>query len=40
MQRATYSQRIAHFTQDLKFMSEGDKDWVMGRSIRQKINWA
>ena len=39
MQRATYSQRIAHFTQDLKFMSESDKDWVMGRSIRQKLNW-
>jgi L-fuconolactonase len=40
MTRATYSQRIAHFTQDLKFMSESDKDWVMGRSIREKLKWA
>ena len=40
MARATYSQRIAHFTQDLKFMSESDKDWVMGRSIREKLKWA
>jgi len=39
MARATYSQRIAHFTQDLKFMSESDKDWVMGRSIREKLKW-
>jgi predicted TIM-barrel fold metal-dependent hydrolase len=40
MHRATYSQRIAHFTQDLKFMSESDKDWVMGRSIREKLKWS
>ena len=40
MARATYSQRIAHFTEVLKFMSESDKDWVMGRSIREKLKWA
>jgi predicted TIM-barrel fold metal-dependent hydrolase len=40
MVRATYSQRLAHFTEDLKFMSESDKDWVMGRSIREKLKWA
>jgi predicted TIM-barrel fold metal-dependent hydrolase len=38
--RATWSQRIAHFTQELTFMSESDKDWVMGRSIRERIKWA
>jgi predicted TIM-barrel fold metal-dependent hydrolase len=38
--RATWSQRVAHFTQELKFMSESDKDWVMGRSIREKLKWA
>ena len=37
--RATWAQRVAHFTQELKFMSESDKDWVMGRSIRQKLKW-
>jgi predicted TIM-barrel fold metal-dependent hydrolase len=40
MHRATYSQRIAHFTQELKFMSERDKDWVMGRSILERLKWA
>jgi predicted TIM-barrel fold metal-dependent hydrolase len=40
MARATYSQRVAHFANDLKFMSESDKDWVMGRSIREKLKWA
>ena len=33
------SQRVAHFTQELKFMSEEDKDWVMGRSILEKLKW-
>jgi len=40
MARATYRQRITHFTEELKFMSESDKDWVMGRSIREKLKWA
>jgi len=40
MARATWSQRVAHFTGELKFMSESDKDWVMGRSIREKLKWA
>jgi predicted TIM-barrel fold metal-dependent hydrolase len=38
--RATWSQRVAHFTEELKFLSESDKDWVMGRSIREKLKWA
>ena len=38
--RATWSQRVAHFTEELKFMSESDKDWVMGRSVREKLKWA
>jgi len=40
MARATWSQRVAHFTEELKFLSESDKDWVMGRSIREKLKWA
>jgi predicted TIM-barrel fold metal-dependent hydrolase len=39
MHRATYQQRITHFTEELRFLSEDDKDWIMGRSIRQKIRW-
>jgi len=25
-------QRITHFTEELRFLSEKDKDWVMGRA--------
>ncbi len=34
------AQRIAHFTEELTFMSESDKDWVMGRAIRAQLKWA
>jgi len=26
-------QRVTHFTEELSFLSESDKDWVMGRAI-------
>ena len=29
--KATYRQRITHFTEELDFLSEDDKDWMMGR---------
>jgi hypothetical protein len=35
-----YKHRIAHFTQELTFLSEDDKDWIMGRSILQRLKWA
>jgi predicted TIM-barrel fold metal-dependent hydrolase len=38
--RVTWSQRITHFTEELKFLSERDKDWVMGRAIRERLKWA
>ncbi|HEY6239894.1 MAG TPA: amidohydrolase family protein, partial [Burkholderiales bacterium] len=38
--KATYRQRITHFTQELDFLSEDDKDWVMGRAILARLNWA
>lgn len=38
--KATYRQRITHFTEDLPFLSEADKDWVMGRAILQRLKWA
>jgi predicted TIM-barrel fold metal-dependent hydrolase len=37
--RATYKQRITHFTEELPFLTESDKDWVMGRAIQQRLNW-
>lgn len=37
--KATYRQRVTHFTEELSFLSESDKDWVMGRAILARLNW-
>jgi len=37
---ATMKQRVTHFTEELKFLSEDDKDWIMGRSLIEKLRWA
>jgi len=37
--KASYRQRISHFTEELSFLSESDKDWVMGRAILQRLKW-
>ena len=37
--RASYPQRVTHFTEELGFLSEDDKDWVMGRAILARLNW-
>ena len=38
--RATWRQRITHITEELSFLSESDKDWVMGRAILERLKWA
>ncbi len=38
--RATWRQRITHVTEELSFLSENDKDWVMGRAILERLKWA
>lgn len=38
--KATYKQRVEHFTKELSFLSEEDKDWVMGKSLLEKLKWA
>ena len=35
--KATYKQRITHFTEELPFLSEEDKDWVMGKAILERL---
>jgi hypothetical protein len=40
MGRSDWKQRLAHFTEELKFLSESDKDLVLGRSILQRLKWA
>ena len=37
--KATYRQRITHFTEELAFLSEEDKDWIMGRGIMGRLGW-
>lgn len=38
--KASYRQRVTHFTETLDFLGEEDKDWVMGRAILKRLNWA
>lgn len=38
--KCSYRQRVTHFTEELPFLSEEDKDWVMGRAILKRLNWA
>jgi predicted TIM-barrel fold metal-dependent hydrolase len=38
--KATYRQRVTHFTEELPFLSEEDKNWVMGRAILARLGWA
>jgi predicted TIM-barrel fold metal-dependent hydrolase len=37
--KSTYRQRITHFTEELPFLSEEDKDWIMGKSILATLKW-
>jgi len=37
---ASYRQRVTHFTEELDFLSEDDKDWIMGKSIVERLRWA
>ena len=37
--KGSYRQRITQFTEELPFLSDSDKDWVMGRAIVQRLKW-
>ena len=37
--KASYRQRITQFTEELPFLSEADKDLVMGRAIVARLKW-
>ena len=38
--RATWRQRVTRFTEELDFLTEDDKDWVMGRAIIERLKWS
>jgi predicted TIM-barrel fold metal-dependent hydrolase len=37
--KASYRQRVTHFTEELSFLSDSDKGWVMGRAILARLKW-
>jgi predicted TIM-barrel fold metal-dependent hydrolase len=37
--RGTYTQCLAQFTDHLDFLSEDDKEWVLGKTIAEVLNW-
>ena len=37
--KATYRQRVTHFTEELAFLSEADKDLIMGRALIARLRW-
>jgi predicted TIM-barrel fold metal-dependent hydrolase len=37
--KASYRQRVTHFTEELKFFTQDDLDWVMGRAILERLRW-
>ena len=37
--KGPYRQRVTHFTEELSFLSEDDKDWVMGKSLLEVLRW-
>jgi predicted TIM-barrel fold metal-dependent hydrolase len=38
--KASYRQRVTHFTEELDFLSASDKEWIMGRGILARLGWA
>jgi predicted TIM-barrel fold metal-dependent hydrolase len=38
--KGSYRLRVAQFTEALPFLTENDKDWIMGRSLLARLRWA
>jgi predicted TIM-barrel fold metal-dependent hydrolase len=39
LEKATYRQCVTHFTEELRFLSDEDKEWIMGRGIAECLGW-
>jgi L-fuconolactonase len=39
LEHCTYRQGVAHFTEELDFLSADDLDWIMGRGLRECLRW-
>jgi len=40
LERASYRQCVTHFTEELRFLTDQDKDWIMGRGVAECLGWA
>jgi predicted TIM-barrel fold metal-dependent hydrolase len=36
---STYRECLEHFSRGLDFLSEADKEWILGRTLAQVLNW-
>lgn len=39
MERFSYADMVAHFTEHLDFLTPDDLEWIMGRGLKQCLNW-
>jgi predicted TIM-barrel fold metal-dependent hydrolase len=39
LKKATYRQCVTHFTEALSFLSDRDKEWIMGRGLAECLGW-
>jgi predicted TIM-barrel fold metal-dependent hydrolase len=39
LHKATYRQCVTHFTEALAFLSDQDKEWIMGRGLAECLGW-
>jgi predicted TIM-barrel fold metal-dependent hydrolase len=37
--KCSYPERVTMFTKEMSFLSEQDKEWIMGRAIQQCLGW-
>jgi predicted TIM-barrel fold metal-dependent hydrolase len=39
LDKASYQQCVTHFTEELKFLTNDDKEWIMGRGLAECLGW-
>jgi hypothetical protein len=36
---STYPECLAHFREDLDFLNDDDKEWILGKAAATVLNW-
>jgi predicted TIM-barrel fold metal-dependent hydrolase len=39
LEKASYRQCVTHFTEELRFLNDQDKTWIMGRGLSECLGW-